>query len=206
MKYNPEITCTPRRRPKDQRWALPDARAAPTAKSLNHGRRHLLLGDDPYRYPDNLPGRGRQGAAQEANRAADHFPDVRPELAGTILWSPNTGFGNRHRHAPQIPVIGFSPATSTTCPSHAQFPRARRAFAYRGGPSPPARSPTRARRPTAHPKYGPDGTPLYPGMPPPPPTGGSRRPRCRPPRARPTLRQTDSPAPAPPTVTRVNPK
>jgi len=75
----------------------------------------LLLGDDPYRYPDNLPVVAAK-AARRQTVAADHF--LTSARTGQWVLVANTGFGTGVDMRPN-PGIGF-PGTSTTCPSHAQ--------------------------------------------------------------------------------------
>src|SRR5712672_2448424 len=130
-------------------------------------------------------------AGQEANRAADHFP-TSPKTGQCGTWSPTPVLAQASTCG-QIPV-SVSPATSTTCPSHAQSP-SRRAFAIEVA-QPPARSPTRARRPTAHPNTGPTAHHCIPEcrrL----PYRRPRPPRCRETRARPTLRQRIPPLRSP---------
>ena len=120
----------------------------------------LLLGDDPYRYPDNLPivaAKGGPGGAPGCGSLPDvskNFP-VRYQVTNTgwgtgLDLRPNPGIGHPWwanyfpvtRAVPEPPSIrGMGPPAIGPVP-------------YPGAP------------PYGAPLYGPDGAPLYPGLPP----------------------------------------
>jgi phospholipid/cholesterol/gamma-HCH transport system substrate-binding protein len=171
MKYNPEYTCLLM----GSKWYL------------DHGGRQaiggngksvivdatLLLGADPYRYPDNLPivaakgGPGGQPGCGSLPDATKNFP-VR-QLVTNTGW----GTGVDIRPNPGIGFPGYAdylPATRAIPepPSIRHFgPPAPGPFSYPGGPAYGA------------PQFGPDGAPLYPpppGVPPPPPAPAAESP------------------------------
>ncbi|MGB5795271.1 MAG: MCE family protein [Mycolicibacter algericus] len=163
MKYNPEYTCTLVGAQKllndfgyfgitggsDGRSLLVDAA--------------LLLGDDPYRYPDNLPinaakgGPGGKPGCGSLPDAAVDFP-----VRGLIT---NTGWGTGVDYRPN-PGIGF-PGWANYFPVTKAVPEAPR-IRYPGPPA-PGPIPYPGAPPYGAAEYGPDGTPLYPGVPPPGP-------------------------------------
>ncbi|TGD87920.1 MCE family protein [Mycolicibacterium sp. CH28] len=162
MKYNPEYTCL-----------LVGAKYA-----LDHGgydafggNGHslvadsaLLLGDDPYQYPDNLPivaakgGPGGKPSCGSLPDVAKNFP-VRSLVTNTgwgtgVDIRPNPGIGHPC-WADWLPVTraaGGPPSIRQCLPGPAPGP-----ILYPGAP------------PYGAPMYGPGGTPLYPGVAPPAP-------------------------------------
>ena len=170
-KYNPDYTCL-----------LVGAKYAAGPRRLRSARRQRasrsswtrvwLLGDDPYHYPQNLPDRRRQGRTrrQAGLRLAAHV-DTNWPVRQLIT---NTGFGTGVDWRPN-PGIGF-PGYANYLPGH---PRGARAAEH---PQPVrwtgARtdSVSRCTAPTARDLYAPDGTPLWPGLPPAPPPGAPRDP------------------------------
>jgi phospholipid/cholesterol/gamma-HCH transport system substrate-binding protein len=163
MKYNPEYTCLLL----GAKWYL------------DHGGSHaiggngksvivdatLLMGDDPYRYPDNLPIVGAKGGPG-GKPGCGSLPDATKNYPVRQLIT-NTGWGTGVDVRPN-PGIGFPgwvdffPVTRAVPepPSIRHLgPPAPGPVPYPGGPAYGA------------PQYGPDGTPLYPpppGAPPPP--------------------------------------
>ncbi|NOP99230.1 MULTISPECIES: MCE family protein [Mycolicibacterium] len=136
----------------------------------------LLFGDDPYRYPDNLPIIGAKGGP-DGKPGCGSLPDVAKNFPVRNLVT-NTGWGTGIDNRPN-PGIGrpfynsFFPVT-------------------RGNPEPPAlrgqdRGPAPGpipypdAPPYGAPMYAPDGTPLYPGVPPAPPPMSAREPGPTPP-------------------------
>jgi phospholipid/cholesterol/gamma-HCH transport system substrate-binding protein len=120
----------------------------------------LLFGADPYRYPDNLPivaakgGPGGKPGCGSLPDAAKNFP-VRALVT-------NTGWGTGLDIRPN-PGIGHPWFTN-------YFPATRGVseYPYILGVGPPAIGPIPypGAPPYGAPLYGPDGTPLYPGVPP----------------------------------------
>jgi phospholipid/cholesterol/gamma-HCH transport system substrate-binding protein len=120
------------------------------------------LGDDPYRYPDNLPviaakgGPGGKPSCGSLPDATKNFP-VR-QLVTNTGWGtgldirPNPGIGHPW-------WVNFLPVTRAV----PEPPSVRGDGAPAIGPVPYPGAP-----PYGAPLYGPDGTPLYPGVPSPP--------------------------------------
>jgi phospholipid/cholesterol/gamma-HCH transport system substrate-binding protein len=177
LKYNPELTCML----VGSKWLLDhDGYAA----AGGNGRTLLvdaaiLLGDDPYRYPDNLPIVGAKGG-----------PGGRPGCGSLPIvdnnWPvryvvTNTGWGTGLDVRPN-PGIGF--------PGYANYFPATRAvpeppsIRNPGGPA-PGPIPYPGAPPYGAQLYAPDGTPLYPGLPPAPPPGAPREPAPPPPGSEP---------------------
>jgi phospholipid/cholesterol/gamma-HCH transport system substrate-binding protein len=126
----------------------------------------LLAGDDPYRFPDNLPivnatgGPGGKPSCGSLPNPLDNFP--------VKYLVTDTGFGTGLDVRPN-PGIGF-PGFANYFPvtkANPEPPRIR----YPGGPAPGPLPAYPGAPPYGAPEYGPDGTPLYPpppGAPPPP--------------------------------------
>lgn len=161
MKYHVEYTCVLQ----GAVWVLENGGRAMTGGQngysvLTDGG--ILFGDDPYKYPENLPivaakgGPGGKPGCGELPDASKNFP-VRYLVTNTgwgtgLDVRPNPGIGHPWwidympvtRSVPQPPVL------------HGQGPPAIGPVPYPGAP------------PYGAPLYGPGGTPLYPGVPPPP--------------------------------------
>lgn len=161
LKYNPEYTCT----------------IMGAMIYLDHGALEvvggngkslladagLLFGDDPYKYPDNLPivaakgGPGGKPGCGSLPDVSKNFP-VRQLVTNTgwgtgLDWRPNPGIGD--------PCwLDFFPVTRAV----PQPPSVRHCI---NGPAPGPVVPPGA-PPYGAPWYGPDGAPLYPGVPPAP--------------------------------------
>ena len=154
MKYNPEYTCLLL----GAKWYL------------DHGGYHaiggngksvivdatLLMGDDPYRYPDNLPIVAAKGGPG-GKPGCGSLPDATKNYPVRQLIT-NTGWGTGVDVRPN-PGIGFPgwvnffPVTRAVPePPSIRYlgPPAPGPIPYPGGPAYGA------------PQYGPDGTPLYP--------------------------------------------
>ncbi|WP_099250699.1 MCE family protein, partial [Mycobacterium sp. shizuoka-1] len=161
LKYNPEYTCTVQGAKvfldKAGQWFGGNGRTV----YLDAG---LAFGDDLYRYPENLPlvaakgGPGGQPGCGSLPDVAKNFP-VRQLITNTgwgtgLDWRPNPGIGQTCS-ADYFPVtrgIPEAPHVGQCLPGPAPGP----APPYPGGP------------PYGAPWYAPDGTPLFPGLPPPP--------------------------------------
>jgi phospholipid/cholesterol/gamma-HCH transport system substrate-binding protein len=163
MKYNPEYTCML----VGAKWWLDNG--AYDAIGGN-GKSIILdaalnLGDDPYRFPDNLPivaakgGPGGKPGCGSLPRADQNYP-VRQMVTNTGWGTgmdirPNPGIGHPF-WANYLPVTRAVPEPPSI---RLEGPPARGPVPYPGAP------------PYGAPQYGPDGTPLYPpppGGPPPP--------------------------------------
>jgi phospholipid/cholesterol/gamma-HCH transport system substrate-binding protein len=129
----------------------------------------LLFGKDQYRYPDNLPVTGAKGGpggmpgCGSLPDVAKNFP-VRALITDTgwgtgVDWRPNPGIG-RPFYTDFFPTTRADPRPPT----------------LRGQDRGPAPGPIPYPGAPAYgaPMYAPDGTPLYPGLPPAPPPGRPR--------------------------------
>ena len=168
MKYNPELTCT------FLGAKLIMDRGYADAFTFN-GRSFLadaglLFGDDAYRYPDNLPVMNIKGGPG-GTPSCGSLPDVEKNFPQRYLIT-DSGFGNGLDVRPN-PGIGFpgwalySPVTRGT-----PLPPTLNA---EGGPA-PGPVPYPGAPPYGAQQYAPDGTPLYPGLPPAPPPGRPKDP------------------------------
>jgi phospholipid/cholesterol/gamma-HCH transport system substrate-binding protein len=120
----------------------------------------LMLGDDPYRYPDNLPIVAAKGGPG-GKPSCGSLPDVAKNWPVRYLVA-NTGFGTGMDIRPN-PGIGF-PGYANFFPVTRGVPEPP-SIRYPGGPA-PGPIPYPGAPPYGAPQYGPDGTPLYPGVPP----------------------------------------
>ena len=125
----------------------------------------LLMGDDPYKYPDNLPVVGAKGGPG-GKSGCGSLPDVAKNFAGAIPgyqyrmgYRHGSAAQSRHRASDLRKLSTGHPGGSGAT----EHP-ARRTASTRADPV--SRCP-----PYGAPVYGPDGTPLYPGLPPAPPQG-----------------------------------
>jgi phospholipid/cholesterol/gamma-HCH transport system substrate-binding protein len=167
MKYNPEYTCLLL----GAKWYLDNGG---TAAVGGNGRTLLvdagiLLGDDPYQYPQHLPvvsakgGPGGKPGCGSLPDASKNFP-VRTVVTNTgwgtgVDVRPNPGVGHPW-------WINFLPGTRAV----PEPPSVRGALrdGPLGGPA-PGPIPYPGAPPYGAPLYGPGGTPLWPGVPPAPP-------------------------------------
>jgi phospholipid/cholesterol/gamma-HCH transport system substrate-binding protein len=130
----------------------------------------LLLGDDPYKYPDNLPVVGARGGPGGLPGCGS-LPDVSKNWPVRYLVT-NTGWGTGMDVRPN-PGIGF-PGYANYFPVTRGVPEPP-SIRYPGGPA-PGPIPYPGAPPYGAQLYAPDGTPLYPGLPPAPPPGAAREP------------------------------
>jgi phospholipid/cholesterol/gamma-HCH transport system substrate-binding protein len=126
----------------------------------------LLFGDDQYRYPDNLPKVNATGGPG-GKPSCGSLPDVRANFPVKALVT-DTGFGTGLDIRPN-PGIGF-PGFANYFPATKAFPEQPK-IRYPGPPAPGPLPPYPGAPPYGAALYGPDGTPLFPGVPPPPPEG-----------------------------------
>jgi phospholipid/cholesterol/gamma-HCH transport system substrate-binding protein len=168
MKYNPELTCTL----VGGKLTLDDGYAASLGGNGRTfvGDAALLLGDDPYRYPDNLPIVGAKGGPG-GKPGCGSLPDVAQKWPSPYLVT-DTGYGTGVDIRPN-PGIGF-PGWANYFPVTRGVPRPP-SIRYSGGPA-PGPIPYPGAPPYGAPLYGADGAPLYPGLPPAPPPGAPREP------------------------------
>jgi phospholipid/cholesterol/gamma-HCH transport system substrate-binding protein len=168
MKYNPELTCT------FLGAKLVMDRGYADAFTFN-GRSFLadaglLFGDDTYKYPDNLPVMDVKGGPG-GTPSCGSLPDVEKNFPQRYLIT-NSGFGNGMDVRPN-PGVGF-PGYANYAPGTRGTPLPP-TLKDEGGPAPgpvpyPGAPPYGAQR------YAPDGTPLFPFLPPAPPAGRPRDP------------------------------
>lgn len=166
MKYNPQLTCTlvGAKTTLDD-YGLADYMGGANGSSLIVDVA-LLLGDDIYKYPDNLPihaakgGPGGKPGCGSLPDVAKNFP-VRHLITNTgwgtgLDVRPNPGIG-QSCYADWFRVtrgVPLPPAIRQCLPGPAVGPQPELGF---GTP------------PYGAPQYGPGGVPLYPGVPPAPP-------------------------------------
>jgi phospholipid/cholesterol/gamma-HCH transport system substrate-binding protein len=117
----------------------------------------LLFGDDPYRYPDNLPIVNAKGGPG-GKPSCGSLPDVSKNFPVKYLVT-DTGFGTGLDVRPN-PGIGF-PGIANYFPVTKAQPEPPK-IRYPGGPAPGPSPPYPGAPPYGAPEYGPDGTPLYP--------------------------------------------
>jgi phospholipid/cholesterol/gamma-HCH transport system substrate-binding protein len=135
----------------------------------------LTLGDDPYHYPENLPVVGAKGGPG-GKPGCGSLPAVKENWPVRQLIT-NTGFGTGVDWRPN-PGIGF-PGYINYLPSTRAVPEPPSIRNLWGGPA-PGPIPYPGAPPYGAQLYAPDGTPLWPGLPPAPPPGAPRDPGPRP--------------------------
>jgi phospholipid/cholesterol/gamma-HCH transport system substrate-binding protein len=131
----------------------------------------LSLGDDPYHYPDNLPVIGAKGGPG-GKPSCGSLPDVAQNWPVRNLVT-NTGFGTGVDWRPN-PGIGF-PAWANYLPTTRAVPEPPSIRNLFGGPA-PGPIPYPGAPAYGADLYAPDGTPLWPGLPPAPPPMAPRDP------------------------------
>jgi phospholipid/cholesterol/gamma-HCH transport system substrate-binding protein len=159
-KYNPSLTCMLVGADKAAA-GLTEMLGGSNGKSLIMDAT-LMLGDDPYRFPDNLPIVAAKGGPG-GKPGCGSLPDVAQNWPVRYLVA-NTGFGTGLDIRPN-PGIGF-PGIANYLPVTKGVPEPPR-IRYDGPPA-PGPIPYPGAPPYGAPQYGPDGTPLYPGVPPAP--------------------------------------
>ncbi|GAY14383.1 MCE family protein [Mycobacterium sp. shizuoka-1] len=122
----------------------------------------LLAGDDPYRYPDNLPVVNAKGGPG-GKPSCGSLPDASKNFPVKYLVT-DTGFGTGLDVRPN-PGIGF-PGFANYFPATKGVPEDPK-IRYPGGPAPGPWPAYPGAPAYGAPEYAPDGTPLYP----PPPAG-----------------------------------
>lgn len=135
----------------------------------------LALGDDPYHYPDNLPVIGAKGGPG-GKPGCGSLPDVAKNWPVRNLVT-NTGFGTGVDWRPN-PGIGF-PAWANYLPVTRAVPEPPSIRNLFGGPA-PGPIPYPGAPAYGADLYAPDGTPLWPGLPPAPPPMAPRDPGATP--------------------------
>ena len=170
LKYNPEYTCWLQ----GAKWFLDNGGysvwGGADGRSI-HLDVALLLGVDPYMYPDNLPivaakgGPGGTPGCGSLPDATKNFP-VRQLITNTgwgtgLDLRPNPGIGHPcwNDYFPVTRALPEAPSIRQCIPGPAVGP-----VAYPGAP------------PYGAPLYGPGGVPLWPGVPPAQPGPGPAQP------------------------------
>jgi phospholipid/cholesterol/gamma-HCH transport system substrate-binding protein len=162
MKYNPEYTCLL----VGAKWWLDNGAYQAIG---GNGRTVILdaainLGDDPYRYPDNLPIVGAKGGPG-GKPGCGSLPDASKNYPVRQLVT-NTGWGTGIDIRPN-PGIGF-PGWANYLPVTRAVPEPPSIRNLFGGPA-PGPIPYPGAPPYGADLYADDGTPLWPGLPPAPP-------------------------------------
>jgi phospholipid/cholesterol/gamma-HCH transport system substrate-binding protein len=173
MKYNPELTCLLMGGKQTVDSGFLDVTGGANGKSVILDVA-LLLGDDPYKYPDNLPVVGAKGGPG-GKPGCGSLPDVAKNWPVRYLVT-NTGWGtgNDMRVNPGIGFPGYADYFPVTR-GVPEPPSIRNGNGPAPGPIPYPGAP-----PYGGQQYAPDGTPLYPGLPPAPPPGLPRDPAGEP--------------------------
>jgi phospholipid/cholesterol/gamma-HCH transport system substrate-binding protein len=168
MKYNPELTCTlVAAQLTTDKYGLRDILGGRDGRTALLDA-SLLWGDDPYRYPENLPVVGAKGGPG-GKPGCGSLPDVVQNFPQRYLVA-DTGWGTGLDVRPNLGIgfpgwQNFFPVTrGTPEPPVLRHP----------GPPAPGPSPYPGAPPYGAQLYAPDGTPLYPGLPPAPPPGQPR--------------------------------
>ncbi|QVI27238.1 MCE family protein [Mycolicibacterium neoaurum] len=162
MKYNPSLTCLLVGAKTALDDGLADYTGGADGKSLIMDAA-LLFGDDPYRYPQNLPINAAKGGPG-GKPGCGSLPDVAKNWPVRALIA-NTGFGTGLDLRPN-PGIGF-PGYANYFPVTRAVPEPP-SIRYPGGPA-PGPIPYPGAPAYGAPQYGPGGVPLFPGVPPAPP-------------------------------------
>jgi phospholipid/cholesterol/gamma-HCH transport system substrate-binding protein len=179
MKYNPELTCMLTGAQTTLDDGLTYIAGAANGKSLLLDVA-LLPGDDPYKYPANLPIDGAKGGPG-GKPGCGSLPDVAKNWPVRYVVS-NTGWGTGLDLRPNPGIAKpyfayyFPPTRGTPQPP---------TIVGQGPPAKPPNPPYPGAPLYGAPEYGPDGTPLYPGLPPAPPPGAPREPGPPPPGSEP---------------------
>jgi phospholipid/cholesterol/gamma-HCH transport system substrate-binding protein len=169
MKYNPELTCTLVGGKKIMDTGFADVAGGGNGKSVVLDTQ-LLFGDDAYRYPDNLPIVGMKGGPGGVPSCGS-LPDVAQNWPVRYLVT-NSGYGTGVDVRPNNGIgfpgfVDYFPVTRGTPEPPS--------YRHLGGPA-PGPVPYPGAPPYGAQQYGPDGRPLYPGLPPAPPPGRPREP------------------------------
>lgn len=169
MKYNPGLTCML----VGAKLALDTGYLEATGGANGYSLvidSTPLFGADQYRYPQNLPIVGAKGGPG-GKPGCGSLPDVAANWPLRQLIT-DTGWGTGLDIRPN-PGIAF-PAYADYLPVTRGIPEPP-SIRYPGGPA-PGPIPYPGAPPYGAAQYAPDGTPLYPGLPPAPPPGAPREP------------------------------
>lgn len=170
MKYNPELTCTlVGGKSLLDNGLLKNVGGNGYSVTLDAG---LLFGDDPYKYPDNLPIVGQKGGPG-GKPGCGSLPDVKDNWPVRYLVT-NSGWGTGNDMRVN-PGIGF-PGWTNYFPVTRGVPEPPSIKNLQGGPAPGPEPAYPGAPPYGAQLYAPDGAPLWPGLPPAPPPGQPREP------------------------------
>ncbi|WP_179474915.1 MCE family protein [Mycolicibacterium vinylchloridicum] len=168
MKYHGNLTCTLL----GAKWFLDNG----GSKGVGGNGYSLILdagltwGQDGYHYPDNLPIVGAKGGPG-GKPGCGSLPDVSEQFpVRQLVTNTGWGTGNDIRINPGIGFPGWANYFPVTRAAP-QPPSVRNS-----GPSAPGPIPYPGAPPNGAQLYAPDGTPLWPGLPPAPPPGAPRDP------------------------------
>lgn len=164
MKYNPEVTCTIEGLQNILDLGLKDIAGGSNGYSVILDSTPVL-GDDLYRFPENLPINGAKGGPG-GQPGCGSLPDPAKNWPVRYLVT-NSGWGTGMDLRPN-PGIGF-PGWADYFPVTRGVPQPP-SIRHPGGPA-PGPVPYPGAPPYGAQLYAPDGTPLYPGLPPAPPPG-----------------------------------
>lgn len=178
-KYNPEYTCLLVGAKTLLDTGYPGITGGDNGKSLVVDAA-LLFGKDQYRYPENLTIIGAKGGPG-GKPGCGSLPDVAKNFPVRDLVT-NTGWGTGVDIRPN-PGIG-RPFYTDLFPATRGVPQPPTLRGQDRGPA-PGPIPYPGAPAYGAPMYAPDGTPLYPGLPPAPPPGLPREPGPPPPGAEP---------------------
>ncbi|CDO86148.1 virulence factor Mce family protein [Mycobacterium triplex] len=195
LKYNPELTCVlVGAYTTLTKYSYADtvgANGFSGATSVG-----LEWGDDPYKYPDNLPIVAAKGG-EGGKPGCGSLPDVSKNWPVRQLVT-NTGWGTGLDWRPN-PGIGF-PGWADYFPVTRAVPEPP-SIRYPGGPAPGPPPAYPGGPPYGAPWYAPDGAPLFPGLPqrlpsdPPPPDASNPSPELQP--SAPPLQSREPTPPSP---------
>lgn len=172
LKYNPELTCVLQ----GGLWFLDNG-----GRQIEGGNGKstildatITFGQDHYRFPENLPIVGAKGGPG-GKPGCGSLPDPTKQYPlREMVLNTGWGTGNDIRVNPGIGIPGYAdyfPVTRGT----PRPPSVR----HEGGPA-PGPIPYPGAPPYGAQLYAPDGTPLFPGLPPAPPPGAPREPGLTP--------------------------
>ena len=161
-KYNPSLTCVLVGGKTLLDSGYYDITGGSNGKSLIVDAA-VLLGDDPYRFPENLPVVRAKGGPG-GKPGCGSLPDVAQNFPVRALVT-DTGWGTGVDHRPN-PGIGF-PGWANYFPVTRAVPEP--PSVRNPGPPAPGPIPYPGAPPYGAPLYSSDGTPLYPGVPAAPP-------------------------------------
>jgi phospholipid/cholesterol/gamma-HCH transport system substrate-binding protein len=175
LAYNPELTCM---LTGAYKLLLPEDQGGYGYADVTGGHDgrtdvldvSLLLGDDAYKYPDNLPVTGAKGGPG-GQPGCGSLPDVSKNYPQRYLVT-NTGWGTGMDLRPN-PGIGF-PGYANYLPVTRAVPEPP-SIRHPAGPA-PGPDPGPGGPPYGAPMYAPHGSPLYPNEPPAPAPGAPSEP------------------------------